>query len=59
MVFADVTEAASNHDGFVVAAHTTIYLSFKCAEVARKIRPPKFVIERRRTNRTLGHDLQW
>ena len=54
----NVANAAGDHDGLVVAAHLTHHRLFEAAEVAGQVRPPEFIVERGRSDRTLDHDLQ-
>ena len=56
--FGHVADAAGDHDRLVVTPHTAIHGLFKRAEIARQIRPAEFVVERRRADWPVEHDLQ-
>src|SRR5204862_6898018 len=54
----DVAVAARQHDRLVVAAHFAAGGKLEAAEVARKVRPPEFVVVCGPTDRAVDHDLQ-
>ena len=56
----DRTQAASQHDRFVVGTHVRGIAAgqFEAAEVAGQIRPAEFVVERGAAKRAVGHDFE-
>src|SRR5678815_4914731 len=62
VITAYVAEAARNHDGLVIAAQRRalghLDALFEGAEVAEDVRAAEFVVERRRTDRAVEHDLE-
>ena len=54
----DAAEAASDHDGLVIAAHLTLDFLLEGAEIAREVGATKFVVECRCANRPFDHDLK-
>src|SRR5690606_33034959 len=56
---ADVAHAAGDHDRLVVAADLAVGIALlEAAEVAVDVRPAELVVERRRADRSLDHDVQ-
>ena len=55
---ADVAQPAGDHDRLVVAAHAAAIDLLERAEVAADGRPAELVVERRRADRAVDHDLQ-
>ena len=55
----NITNAARNHDGLVIAVANAIDGLFKYAEIATQNRASEFVIECGATERAFDHDLQW
>ncbi len=53
----DVADAAGKHDRLVVAAHLAADLLLEGAEITRQVRAAEFVVERRRADRPVEHDL--
>ena len=58
LVRADVAEPARDHDRLVVTEDPAVDLLFVRAEVAREIRTPELVVERRAADRALDHDVE-
>jgi len=53
------TEATCEHDRFVIAPTLAAFIvQFKTAEIPGQIGPPEFIIECRRAQRAIAHDIQ-
>ena len=54
----DVAHATGDHDRLVITAHFACDVLLVGTKVTREIRPAKFVVKRRATDRAFEHDLQ-
>jgi len=58
MLRANVAQTTRQHNRLVVSEHAPTNVRLKCAKVPTQIRPPKLVVERRRSQWPFCHDLQ-
>ncbi len=62
VIFADVAEAAGDHDRLVIAAHFNAVANRNglliTAEISAQCRAAEFVVERRAANRSFEHDVE-
>ena len=54
----DVTYATGQHDGLVITTHFATDALFKGAKISGQVRASEFIVECRRADRTVEHDLQ-
>jgi hypothetical protein len=58
VLIGDIADAARDHDRLVIAAHAPRDVLLVSAEIAAEVRPAEFVVECRRADRAVDHDLQ-